>query len=237
MFFSIQLLAYRALCQRPEARVVKTVSMEAWRQYFLSLYYLVITTKAPCWDTHGRRGVRCCGSVLHPDRWRARSSDQGFTSGITLRPWPAPHEHHKARVTIFVWILVKSWASLSPSGKFLSSTLTLVVPRPAFVCIRERRPSGHTQPQVQGEVKEIEIITKGSQPDSGLEAKQGLHVSSHGPWPGHHRTAMLDPCPLFPCYFFSQGRSQLGRKAIWKVASNFILYYCKEHLFLEDKVL
>lgn len=54
---------YVELCVRPEAVVVTTVSMEAWRQCFLSLYYLVITTEAPCWATRGRRGVRCCGSV------------------------------------------------------------------------------------------------------------------------------------------------------------------------------
>lgn len=199
MFFSIQLLAYRALCQRPEAGVVKTVSMEAWRQYFLSLYYLVITTKAPCWDTHGRRGVRCCGSVLHPDRWRARSSDQGFTSGITLRPWPAPYEHHKARVTIFVWILVKSWASLSPSGKFLSSTLTLVVPRPAFVCIRERRPSGHTQPQVQGGGKRNWNNNKRIPARLGLGSQAGL--ARQQPWalaraPPNGHVRFLSPISL-----------------------------------------
>lgn len=57
---------YIELCVGPEAMVVTTVSMEDWRQYFLSLYYLVITTKAPCWATRGRRGVRRCGSVPPP---------------------------------------------------------------------------------------------------------------------------------------------------------------------------
>lgn len=120
----------------------------------------------------------------------------------------------------------------------------------AFVCTTEREtetetdaPSGHTWPHspVAGgrwqvpwcEGKEvIKEIMEGFWRAQGWAAERGLHLGSHGPWPGPTEqppriaviTARLPPVHSFPCHFFSRGWNQLGRKAIWNCGSFTLCY-------------